>query len=323
MTAGPLLHKLHGLGNDFLIALVDELPADVEGARTAVALCDRHRGVGADGLIYAVLKPAGGAGDCSAAMRLWNSDGSPAEVSGNGLRCLTHAVARTLEAETLDIVVHTVAGPRRCSIRPTGEPGTMTGTAEMGSLGPGPRPDRADDDPAAAVHGLAGAAGAADRTTACVGETSGPSGAGSGKRGTEQAGGLIEAGLAGASSARWETVDVGNPHIVLEVDSPFEVDLSRFGSAVESHFADGINVHFAALTDRDTIALSTWERGAGATEACGTGAVASAAVFHRWGLTGQNVTVRMAGGDAEVDLSGPVMLIGPSVYIAAVTVGHV
>lgn len=306
MITGLRLHKLHGLGNDFLVALVDELPAGDDASRTAAALCHRRRGVGADGLIYAVLDPGREGIDPSAAMRLWNSDGSPAEVSGNGLRCLTHAIARTLETETLDIVVHTVAGPRRCSIGPTGVSDTMIGTAEMSSLGPGPRPDGADDDPAAALRGASGAVGAAGRATAGTGEAGGPS----------------EADHDRGEPARWDTVDVGNPHIVLEVDSPFEVDLPRLGSAVESLFADGINVHFAALTDRDTIALSTWERGAGATEACGTGAVASAAVFHRWGLTGQNVTVRMAGGDAAVDLSGPVTLTGQSVYVAAVTVGR-
>ena len=283
MTGGLRLHKLHGLGNDFLVALVDEMPGDADAARTAAALCDRRRGVGADGLIYAVLDPQGDGSNPSATMRLWNSDGSPAEVSGNGLRCLAHTVARTLGASELEIDVHTVAGPRRCSIRPADPPGTVVGTTEMGTLGPGPRPDRLSRDPAAAVEGILGP-------------------------------GAIE---------RWDTMDVGNPHVVIAVADPAEVPLDTAGPAVEAIFAGGINVHFGAVTGADELTLGVWERGAGATAACGTGAVAAASVFHRWGAVGHNVTVRMAGGDARVDLSGPVTLTGESTYVASVDVARV
>jgi len=283
MTGGLRLHKLHGLGNDFLVALVDELPADVDASRSAAALCHRRRGVGADGLIYAALDPAGGTEDRAAVMRLWNSDGSPAEVSGNGLRCLAHAVAVTLGSAELDIVVNTVAGPRRCSIRPTTRPATVTGTTEIGAPGPGPQPDRLSRSPEAALR--------------CV----------------------LEPG----AIKRWVTLDVGNPHVVLSVDDPVQVPLDPAGPAVEAIFTGGINVHFGAITGADELTLGVWERGAGATAACGTGAVAAAAAFHRWGEVGQNVTVRMAGGDARVDLSGPVSLTGESTYVAAVDAARV
>ena len=280
MTSGLRLHKLHGLGNDFLVALTDELPAGADGARTAAALCHRRRGVGADGLIYAVLDSPGDGADCSAAMRLWNSDGSAAEVSGNGLRCLAHAIAHTLGVAELDIVVHTVAGPRRCSIGATEIPGTAIGTAEMGSPGAGPRPDRLSASPETAVEGILGP-------------------------------GAIE---------RWDTLQVGNPHAVLAVADPAAVPLQEAGPAVEALFSGGINVHFGAVTGPDELTLCVWERGAGATAACGTGAVAAAAAFHRWGEVGQNVIVRMAGGEARVDLSEPVTLTGESTYVAAVDV---
>ena len=283
MTAGLRLHKLHGLGNDFLVALVEEQPVAADASRTAAELCDRRLGVGADGLIYAVVDPAGDGGDRSAAMRLWNSDGSPAEVSGNGLRCLAHAMATSLGLAELDIVVRTVAGPRRCSIRPTGTPGTVTGTTEMGTPGPGPQPDRLSRSPETA----------------------------------------LELVLEPGAIKRWATLDVGNPHVVLSVDDPAEVPLHPAGPAVEAVFSGGINVHFGTVTGSDEITLGVWERGAGVTAACGTGAVAAAAVFHRWGEVGQNVTVRMAGGDARVDLSGPVTLTGESTYVAAVDVARV
>ena len=215
-------------------------------------------------------------------MRLWNSDGSPAEVSGNGLRCLAHVVARVLGTDHLEIVVNTVAGPRRCSTRLTQTPGTAVGTAEMGVFGPGPRPSPDGRSPAVAAESVLGR-------------------------------GAVE---------RWDTMDVGNPHIVLAVADPGAVPLHEAGPAVEALFADGINVHFGAVTGPDEVTLAVWERGAGATGACGTGAVAAAAVFRRWGEVGQTVTVRMAGGDARVDLSGPVTLTGESVYVAAVEVAH-
>ncbi len=280
MAGGLRLHKLHGLGNDFLVALVDELPVEADAARAAAALCDRRRGVGADGLIYAVLDSAATGGERSATMRLWNSDGSAAEVSGNGLRCLAHAIASTLGAAEFEIDVHTVAGSRHCSIRPTQVSGTVVGTSEMGTPGPGPEPDRSSRSPGEAVEGILGP-------------------------------GAVE---------RWATMAVGNPHAVVAVADPAGVPLQRAGPAIEALFSGGINVHFGAVTGPDEITLGVWERGAGATAACGTGAVAASAVFHGWGEVGQNVTVRMAGGQARVDLSGPVTLTGESTYVAAVDV---
>ena len=283
MTGGLRLHKLHGLGNDFLVALVDELPDEADAARTAAALCHRSDGIGADGLIYAVVdQPSSGSGR-AATMRLWNSDGSPAEVSGNGLRCLAHAIARTLGEAELDIAVNTVAGPRRCSIRPTHLPDTVVGTTEMGTPGPGPRPDRLSPTPEAAAERILGP----------------------------------------GAIARWATLDVGNPHVVLAVADPAAVPVHEAGPAVEAIFTGGINVHFGAVTGPDELTLGVWERGAGATAACGTGAVAAAAVFHRWGDVGQNVTVRMAGGQAQVDLSEPVALTGESTHVAELDVASV
>ena len=280
MNGGLRLHKLHGLGNDFLVAFVDELPTDADGARAAAFLCNRRRGVGADGLIYAVLGVADVEGDGSANMQLWNSDGSPAEVSGNGLRCLAHALAVREDSHELEMTARTGAGERWCSIRPTGVAGTAMGTAEMGRISPGPQPDRSEQSPEAAVEGILGP----------------------------------------GAILRWATVDVGNPHIVIAAANPTAVPLELAGPAVEALFDEGINVHFGAATGPNELTIGIWERGAGATEACGTGAVAAASAFHRWGEVGQNVTVRMAGGDAQVDLSGPVTLTGESTYVATVTV---
>lgn len=259
------MSKHHGLGNDFLVALVDRLPLDA--TQRAVALCDRKRGIGADGLIYGIAQADG-----SISMRLLNSDGSPAEVSGNGLRCLAQAVARDRGVPHLELDVWASGGVRHCSVHATEERGTVVATVDLGVVCPGPDPDVDDLVGAVAEH------------------------------------------LDGVK--RWETGDVGNPHIVFEVDDPFDMVLSEAGPAVGVHFDEGVNVHFASVTGADELLLRSWERGAGATEACGSGAAVAADVFHRWGLVGPKVVVHMPGGDALVTIGPPTTLTGPSTHIA-------
>jgi len=128
------LSKLHGLGNDFLVVLED---APASGATVdgdlARHLCDRHEGIGADGLIVGTRLGAPGADDCYLGFRLWNADGNEAEMSGNGIRCLAHAA---LDAgwvpEGTPFGVMTPAGRREVTIRRADEGGATWGTVEMG-----------------------------------------------------------------------------------------------------------------------------------------------------------------------------------------------
>ena len=129
------LRKHHGLGNDFLILL------DLEGrlsldAAVARALCDRHRGVGADGVIRVTPGPT---------MELRNADGSPAETSGNGLRCLAHALVLAGVEPGPEMVIRTAAGPRRALVGPTGPDGVAEVSVDMGRAVLGP--ERAFEDP--------------------------------------------------------------------------------------------------------------------------------------------------------------------------------
>jgi len=104
------LIKAHAYGNDFLLVDAAELPAGVAPADVARAVCDRHRGAGADGLLAFSTAPAGG----RASMRLFNADGSRSEISGNGLRCLAAWLAREGQRSTLEI--ETDAGPKRLEL---------------------------------------------------------------------------------------------------------------------------------------------------------------------------------------------------------------
>jgi len=267
------LTKYHGLGNDFLVLFADAVDAGgpkVDGD-LARRVCDRHRGIGADGLLVAsepsdVERTAG----IDVVMALMNADGSPAEMSGNGIRCLGHAVARSRGLREGPLVVATDAGRRDLWIRPGSHPGETLVRVGMGEVRPGPA------IPAAVTEHLDG--------------------------------------------RRHATADLGNPHLVVEVTSPFEVDLLVEGRGLEEHFADGINVEFIASTP-DGLDLAVWERGAGITEACGTGACAATAIAAGWGLVGDSAHVRMPGGSAEVLLDeAEVVLIGPSELIAEIEV---
>jgi diaminopimelate epimerase len=220
--------KHHGLGNDFLVALDQAVDGGL-----ARALCDRHRGIGADGLIGARVDGS------SVTMELYNSDGSRAEVSGNGLACLAQAVGRDR------IEVSTDAGLR-------------TVTLDL------------------------------DRATVDMG----------GATTKEMEGGLF--------------VDMGNPHLVLRDEGQ---DLVVVGQA---HL--DLNVELIAPV-ADGIRMRVHERGVGVTEACGTGACASAVAAHTWGMGGDQVIVHQDGGDAEVDLTGDTIRYTVTVgYIARIEV---
>ncbi len=127
------LTKHHGLGNDFLVTFVEEVPSDAPAR--AIALCDRRTGVGADGLIFGIDIGS------TAVMRLFNSDGSSAEVSGNGLRCFAQAVAMRRGVQNLEIDVDTLAGIRQCSIEPTEHVDVVFASADMGPVASGDKPD--------------------------------------------------------------------------------------------------------------------------------------------------------------------------------------
>src|SRR5207248_6500566 len=120
------LTKHHGLGNDFLVLLDMDGTRPIDGA-TARALCDRHRGVGADGLIRVTKGTAG----ADLTFELRNADGSPAEMSGNGMRCLAQA-ATGARLVPDDFTVATPAGIRRVRVRPSESPKLQWSSVDMG-----------------------------------------------------------------------------------------------------------------------------------------------------------------------------------------------
>lgn len=276
------LTKHHGLGNDFLVLSDPEFASSLSGtqrAALAVAACDRHCGVGADGLLFALPighrdAPATPNGGAVIAMRLHNADGSVAEMSGNGIRCFSQAILDAALVDEGSIRVATDGGLRVVE----GGRSDATGSAHF----------------------------RVDMGVATVDTIGVPS--------------SVSAELAGS---RVMTVDVGNPHIVIE-RAPELVSIGSFGPAIEQPFlateTRGINVEVTSLQPNvsNVLDMVVWERGVGVTQACGTGACATAVAAHRWGLVGPKSTVSMPGGSVGVELDGNrVTLVGPSQFICS------
>lgn len=265
--SSPLhLTKAHGLGNDFLVALESRNPGLSPDPALSRALCDRHRGVGADGLLYGLARRSEGA---DLTMVLHNADGSVAEISGNGIRCLGQAALRDAGRREGTITIDAGSGRRVLEATATDDPDVDMLRVEMGRAGEGP-----------AVPDVARSFGALH--------------------------------VAGA--------EIGNPHLVLHVPTLDGIDVATQGARIEADVPGGVNVHFLEVVDDATIRLLHWERGAGVTEACGSGATVSSFLANRWGLVGDTVEVRMPGGTATVEVGDPMALTGEAVHIAEITI---
>ena len=252
----------------FLVGLVDAVPEN--GAQLARDWCHRRHGLGADGLILATP----GNHPVDLVMTLFNADGSRAEISGNGIRCLAQAELRRRGSGD-QLTISTDGGLRTLTVvADVGD--SMELAVSMGSVTPGPQ--------------------------------------------LPELSALKRPGFAVLRAA---TGDVGNPHVVLEVDDLGAVDPALDGPAIEAIWKpDGINVHFVVGSGPDELTVVHWERGAGVTESCGSGATVAAVIAHDWGLVGEYVAVRMPGGQAHVQVADPAMLTGPAVYVASIDVAH-
>lgn len=257
------LTKHHGLGNDFLVLLDPESATEVTAAM-ARALCGRREGIGADGLLH-VRKASDGA---DLELTVWNADGSVAETSGNGLRCMAQAAVDAGIASD-ELIVRTGGGIRHLRVGPETAPGLREVEAGMGYVGLG------------------------EEETRLVREL-------------------------GSSRAR--RADTGNPHIVWQV--LHEPNLRYLEVASRDIPGGPVNAEAIALVAPDHLRMWVWERGAGETQACGSGSVASAAVARSWGLVGDTVRVSNPGGDLVVKL-GPnneATLTGPAKFIGRIEV---
>lgn len=207
-------------------------------------------------------------------MRVWNADGGPVETCGNALRCVGWML---MEAGGRDrVTIDTLGGPTVAT-----RAGPHRITVDMGA----PRLDWTEIPLAEEMD----------------------------TRGIELQVGPIDAPVLHTPGA----VSMGNPHVVFFIDHvPDDAFVRATGSLIEHHplFPEGVNVGFAHVEARDRIRLRVWERGAGLTRACGTGACAALVACARRGLTGRAATVVVDGGELEIawdEATGHVLMTGP------------
>ena len=269
------LTKHHGLGNDFLVVFHPAVP-EAELPELARRLCDRRRGIGADGLLIAESPPPDPdrSTAAGATMALFNADGSRAEMSGNGIRCFVQALSMRHDGDLSTVSIYTDAGKRVVSLDPTDDPATIVASVDMGVVDP-------IDEPS----GWSELGCHPDRPVAHL--------------------------------------SLGNPHSVVGVDEVGVVDLVALGSKVPQ-----INLEIVEPGERQhEVRMRVHERGAGITEACGTGACATAVAAASWGLATPldgKLVVHMDGGSATVALDTPspgrVTLTGPATHIGVIEI---
>jgi len=265
--------KMHGLGNDFVV--VDGFSEEVpDSERLAVEICDRRAGVGADGLI--VIMPSEKA---AFRMHYINSDGSLAEMCGNGIRCLSKYVFEHGLTQSADFLVETLSGLNRQTL--TVEDGRVIEVSvDMGKPGFLRSKIPMLGDEGEVVDEPLDVDGRQYRITA---------------------------------------LSTGNPHAVMFVDDVEAAPLSELGPKVERHpaFPNRTNVEFVRVIDRNNIQMRIWERGCGETLASGSGASASAVASIKNGLTEREVNVRVRLGVLKISwpVEGSITMSGPATEV--------
>jgi diaminopimelate epimerase len=263
-------YKYEGLGNDFLIIEKDALGGVQLAAEQGIALCDRHRGVGGDGVIVLDMD--------APSMHVINSDGSVPEMCGNGIRCAALHLARRAGESTLEVTIETLAGPHSCVVVNRADAESVAVQMAPPSLSPADLPLSSE------VPWLDHPLSVSERTLRLTG------------------------------------VSMGNPHAVT-FDEVGEARFA-FGPAIQGdpHFPQGVNVGFVSEHQGSAMRLDVLERGAGWTQACGTGACAAAVAAVETGRAQreEQLSIRLPGGTLMITVGAPgdtVLMQGPARFV--------
>ncbi|QRN86351.1 diaminopimelate epimerase [Clostridia bacterium] len=249
--------KMHGLGNDFVMVKENNLPSHIALDKLSIAICDRHFGVGADGLIIACPSD-----ESDIKMRIINSDGSEAEMCGNGIRCFAKFVYEENMVRKTTMTVETLAGTMVPVLNMVDNEIDSV-TVDMNEPRLAGRIIPVDSDLEQIV----------DHTLDVNGD-----------------------------EKKVTCVSMGNPHCILFVDDIKEIPLTTLGPIMEKHefFPNKTNVEFVEVMDKNEIAMRVWERGASETLACGTGACATLVASVLNNKSKRDAVVHLAGGDLHI-----------------------
>lgn len=266
--------KMHGCGNDYVyINLFEEKVDNPE--KLSIAVSDRHFGVGSDGLIL-----IGPSDKADFRMRIYNADGSEAEMCGNGIRCVAKYVYDHKLTDQTEISVETGAGIKYLKL--TAEQGKVSQVrVDMGEpiLKPDLIPVQAEGDKVV------------DEPVTVAGK-----------------------------EWRMTCVSMGNPHAVVFVDDVSSFPLETYGPEFENHsrFPKRINTEFVQVISRNEASMRVWERGSAETWACGTGTCASVMACILNNRTDNEVLVHLRGGDLTITYepeSNHIFMTGPATEV--------
>jgi len=272
--------KYHGIGNDFILVdgFKEELPEELLSPQ-AQRLCDRHFGVGGDGLILVLPSRV-----ADFRMRMFNPDGSESEMCGNGIRCVGKYIYEHGIARKPTVTVDTLSGIKTLSLD-IEDGRVVSATVEMGApileaplIPTTLRESGFIVDMPVRLPGIYDAEG-----SRYIGHD------------------VSDLGIS-PMELSMTCVSMGNPHAVIVVDDPYKFPVRRIGAYLEKHpaFPEGVNVHFISIQDESHIKIRTWERGSGETLACGTGNCAALVAATLLGKCDGEAEMKALGGTLHV-----------------------
>ena len=266
--------KMQGLGNDYVY--IDAINQKIENESSlAKFVSNRHFGIGSDGLILICKSDS-----ADFKMRMFNSDGSEAEMCGNGIRCVGKFVYDKGLTDKTTVKIETLAGIKTLILN------TKDGKVETARVDMGEPILEAEKIPVISK---------------------------------EQPVKNLEL-EAENKKFKFTCVSMGNPHAITIVENTKEFDVEKYGKILEvdKAFPKKANIEFAQIIDKENIKMRVWERGAGETLACGTGACATAVACNLNGLTGRKVNIELLGGTLNIEWNekdNHVYMTGPAVTV--------
>lgn len=252
--------KMTGLGNDYIyVNCINNNLKNIPDLARKVS--DRHFGVGADGLIL-IEKSENANSDFK--MRIFNSDGSEAEMCGNGIRCLAKYIHDNNLSNNDKLSIETLAGIKKVKLIEDNEGSCNEIIVDMGE------PIFQDKNIPYNVY--------------------------------EAFNKDLDLDV-GKEKMRFTVVSMGNPHAITFVEDLDNIDIEKYGPIIENNpiFPNRTNVEFVQIIDKNNIKVKVWERGVGETLACGTGACAAMVASGINGYTDENVTVNLPVGKLEIE----------------------